>query len=49
LRQTITLEGENTAPYKEDVKGAFAPGLAPGMNRIARAINAAYVQNQASS
>jgi hypothetical protein len=46
LRQTITLEGDNTAPYKEDVKAAFAPGLAPGMNRIARAIDAAYAQNE---
>ncbi len=49
LRQTITLEGENPAPYKEDVERAFTPGLAPGMNRIAKAIDEAYASGQLSS
>jgi hypothetical protein len=45
LTQHITLEGENAPSYMEDVQHAFGPGLAPGMNRIARAISEAYVMN----
>jgi hypothetical protein len=46
LTQHITLEGESASSYTEDVKRAFGPGLAPGMNRIAAAIGEAYAQAQ---
>jgi hypothetical protein len=42
LTQHITLEGEGASTYADDVQRAFGPGLAPGMNRIAAAINQAY-------
>src|SRR5579859_1721604 len=38
LTQHITLEGEKSASYKDDVERAFSAGLAPGMRRIADAI-----------
>jgi hypothetical protein len=44
LRQTISLEGENPAPYKDDVERAFTPGFAPGMKRIASAIDESYAR-----
>ncbi|HMG85209.1 MAG TPA: hypothetical protein VK574_05675 [Terracidiphilus sp.] len=44
--QQITLEGENAASYTEDVRRAFAPGLAPGMSRIAAGISEAYARVQ---
>jgi hypothetical protein len=46
LTQHITLEGENASSYTDDVQRAFAPGLAPGMNRIAVAIGEAYEHAQ---
>jgi hypothetical protein len=42
LTQHITLEGEKAAMYLEDVERAFASNLAPGMNRVAMAIDQTY-------
>ena len=42
LTQHISVEGENASTYAADVKQAFAPSLAPGMNKIAAAIDRAY-------
>jgi hypothetical protein len=48
LTQHITMEGEKSSSYKDDVQRAFAPGLAPGMNRIASAIDQAYAGDKPS-
>ena len=42
LTQHIALKGENASAYLADVEGTFASTLAPGMNRIAMAIDKAY-------
>jgi hypothetical protein len=41
LTQHIVLEGVNAAAYVEPVRAAFGSSLAPGMNRIATAIEVA--------
>jgi hypothetical protein len=41
LTQRLALEGERAAEYREAVAAAFGPNLAPGMERIARAIEEA--------
>ena len=38
LTQRLVLDGEKAAEYREPVEAAFAPNLAPGMARIAAAI-----------
>ena len=38
LTQRLALEGENAAAYVEQVRAAFTPTLAAGMNRIAAAL-----------
>jgi hypothetical protein len=48
LTQHITLKGENASSYREAVEQAFAPGLAPGMSRIATAIGKAFAGVQPS-
>jgi hypothetical protein len=48
LTQHITMEGEKSSSYKDDVQRAFAPGLAPGMNRIASAMDQAYAGDKPS-
>jgi hypothetical protein len=45
LTQHITLEGENASSYKGDVQRTFEPALAPGMSRIAIAIDRAYARD----
>jgi hypothetical protein len=42
LTQHIALRGENASEYLADVQGTFASTLAPGMSRIAMAIDKAY-------
>jgi hypothetical protein len=44
LTQRIILEGEEAASYRDDVDRTFAATLAPGMNRIAIAIDQAYAR-----
>jgi hypothetical protein len=46
LTQQIHLVGEKAFFYKEDVERAFAATLAPGMTRIARAIDMAFARNK---
>jgi Polyketide cyclase / dehydrase and lipid transport len=41
LTQHIVLKGENASTYLAYVQGAFTSGLAPGMSKIARAIDKA--------
>jgi hypothetical protein len=41
LTQRLALEGENAAAYAADTQAAFGPTLAPGMRRIAAAIERA--------
>ena len=45
LAQHITLEGENASSYKGDVQRTFDLTLAPGMSRIAIAIDRAYARD----
>ncbi len=45
LTQHITLEGEKASSYKEDVRRTFDVTLAPGMSRIALAIDRAYARD----
>jgi hypothetical protein len=42
LTQRITLKGENASAYLADVQRTFASTLAPGMIRVAMAIDKAY-------
>jgi Polyketide cyclase / dehydrase and lipid transport len=42
LTQQVALKGENASAYLADIQGAFTSGLAPGMRRIAMAIDKAY-------
>jgi hypothetical protein len=42
LTQHIALQGENASAYLTYVQGVFTSGLAPGMSRIAVAIDKAY-------
>jgi hypothetical protein len=42
LTQYIALKGENASAYLADVQGTFASTLAPGMSRVAMAIDKAY-------
>jgi Polyketide cyclase / dehydrase and lipid transport len=42
LTQHIALKGEDASAYLADVQGTFASNLAPGMSRIAMAIDKAY-------
>jgi Polyketide cyclase / dehydrase and lipid transport len=49
LTQHITLKGEKASSYRDDVQRAFRPGLAPGMSRIATAIDQAFVRDKSSS
>jgi hypothetical protein len=44
LTQRMVLKGEDAKLYVADVQAAFAPNLAPGMNRIAAAIGRAAAQ-----
>jgi len=44
LTQRITLEGASASLYKDDVARAFEASLAPGMARIAKAIDAAHAR-----
>ena len=44
LTQHIALKGENAPAYLADVKGMFTSGLAPGMSKIATAIDKAYAE-----
>ena len=41
LTQHIVLKGENAAAYVAEVQAAFAPNLATGMTRIAKAMERA--------
>jgi hypothetical protein len=43
LTQHISLKGENASAFVADVQLAFTSSLAPGMNRIAMAIDRAYI------
>ena len=49
LTQHITLKGEKASSYSDDVQRAFEPGLAPGMTRIATAIDRAFARDKSSS
>jgi len=42
LTQHISLKGESASAFVADVQQAFASSLAPGMNKIAMAIDRAY-------
>lgn len=42
LTQHIALTGENASQYVAEVQQAFGSNLAPGMNKIAMAIDQAY-------
>jgi Polyketide cyclase / dehydrase and lipid transport len=42
LTQHIELKGENASTYLTYVQGAFTSGLAPGMSKIAMAIDKAF-------
>lgn len=42
LTQLIVLKGENASAYLEDVRSAFTSNLAPGMKKIAMAMERAY-------
>ena len=44
LTQHLVLKGENAAAYVAQVQSAFAPTLAPGMNKIAAAIGKAQAK-----
>lgn len=43
LTQHVSLEGENASVYLAEVQQAFTSSLEPGMNRIAQAIDRAYL------
>jgi hypothetical protein len=45
LTQHITLKGENASSYEGDVRRTFDLALAPGMSRIAIAIDRAYARD----
>jgi Polyketide cyclase / dehydrase and lipid transport len=42
LTQHIVLKGENASAYVADIRQGFEPNLAPGMKKIATAIDQAY-------
>lgn len=46
LTQRIVLQGENAAAYASGVQEAFSSGLAPGMNKIATAMEEAFRVSQ---
>ena len=48
LTQSIVLAGENSAAYTEQIKAAFAPSLADGMQRIAANMRAAEMHSETS-
>ena len=46
LTQQIYLEGEKASSYRKDVEQKFAATLAPGMSRIAHAIDMAFAHDK---
>jgi hypothetical protein len=46
LTQQIYLEGEKASSYRKDVEQKFAATLAPGMSRIAHAIDMAFAHDR---
>jgi hypothetical protein len=42
LTQRLSLTGENASMYVNDIREAFSSNLAPGMQRIAKAIDSAF-------
>jgi hypothetical protein len=48
LTQHLSLTGENASKYVGDIRDAFSSSLAPGMNKIGEAIDAAFAGRPSS-